>query len=154
PAPARQTQQAHPALGPSQRRPDLMAKIIHVIGAGLAGLAAALRLQDGGATIVIHEATDHAGGRCRSYYEPGLETRIDNGNHLLLSGNHAALDYLRRIGAQDKLTGPTRAEFDFADLKTGQRWRLRPNEGRLPWWMLVPSRRVPGSHLGDYLSIK
>ena len=25
---------------------------------------------------------------------------IDNGNHLLLSGNHAALDYLRRIGAE------------------------------------------------------
>ena len=130
-----------------------MGKTIHVIGAGLAGLAAALRLQADGARIVIHEATDHAGGRCRSYYEPALETRIDNGNHLLLSGNHAALDYLRRIGAQDRLIGPARAEFDFADLATGQRWRLRPNDGRLPWWVLLPSRRVPGSRASDYLSI-
>jgi hydroxysqualene dehydroxylase len=130
-----------------------MGGTIHVIGAGLAGLAAALRLQEQGRRIVIHEATDHAGGRCRSYYEPALETKIDNGNHLLLSGNHAALDYLRRIGAGTKLTGPARAEFDFADLKSGERWRLRPNDGRLPWWILLPGRRVPGSRAFDYLAI-
>jgi len=130
-----------------------MSGTIHVIGAGLSGLAAALRLQEQGRRIVIHEATDHAGGRCRSYYEPALETKIDNGNHLLLSGNHAALDYLRRIGAEMKLTGPDRAEFDFADLKTGQRWRLRPNDGRFPWWVLLPGRRVPGSRGFDYLGI-
>jgi hydroxysqualene dehydroxylase len=130
-----------------------MSGTVHVIGAGLAGLAAALRLQRNGAAVIIHEATDHAGGRCRSYYEPALETKIDNGNHLLLSGNHAALDYLRQIGAETMLTGPARAEFDFADLKTGERWRLRPNDGRLPWWVLLPGRRVPGSRLRDYLSI-
>jgi squalene-associated FAD-dependent desaturase len=130
-----------------------MGGTIHVIGAGLAGLAAALRLQERGARIVLHEATDHAGGRCRSYYEPALETKIDNGNHLLLSGNHAALGYLRRIGAEKKLTGPDRAEFDFADLKSGERWRLRLNDGRLPWWLLFRGRRVPGSRAYDYLEI-
>ena len=130
-----------------------MSATIHVIGAGLAGLAAALRLQEQGARVVIHEATDHAGGRCRSYYEPALETRIDNGNHLLLSGNHAAMDYLRRIGAENRLAGPAGAAFDFADLKSGERWQLRPNGGRLPWWILFPGRRVPGSHAADYLSI-
>ena len=130
-----------------------MAGTIHVIGAGLAGLAAALRLQERGARIVIHEATDHAGGRCRSYYEPALETQIDNGNHLLLSGNRAALDYLHRIGAETKLSGPARAEFDFVDLKSGERWRLRPNAGRLPWWVLLPGRRVPGTSALDYLAI-
>jgi len=31
-------------------------------------------------------------GAVRSYYEPALDAVIDNGNHLLLSGNHAALD--------------------------------------------------------------
>ena len=37
---------------------------------------------------------------------------IDNGNHLLLSGNRAALDYLRSIGAEHRLTGPaTRGIF-------------------------------------------
>ena len=78
--------------------------------------------------------------------------RIDNGNHLLLSGNHAALDYLKPHRRRDKLTGPPRAEFDFADLKSGERWRLRPNDGRLPWWVLLPGRRVPGSRALDYLA--
>ena len=126
---------------------------IHVVGAGLAGLAASLRLNDGSSDVVLHEATDHAGGRCRSYYEPALDSIIDNGNHLLLSGNHAALDYLGTVGSQASLVGPDRAEFDFADLRSGARWRLRPNAGRLPWWIFNPRRRVPGSRARDYLAI-
>ena len=41
--------------------------------------------------IVVHELARHAGGRCRSYFEPALGMTIDNGNHLLLSANDAAL---------------------------------------------------------------
>ena len=65
------------------------------------------------------------GGRCRSYLDQTLGLTIDNGNHLLLSGNHAALDYLDRIGARGTLPGPGAAIFDFADLASGERWRLR-----------------------------
>jgi hydroxysqualene dehydroxylase len=126
---------------------------IHIVGAGLAGLAAAIRLAGQDRSVVLHEATDHAGGRCRSYYEPALDAVIDNGNHLLLSGNHAARDYLRRIGGEANLLGAERAAFDFADLKSGQRWQLRPNEGRLPWWIFASSRRVPGTKPWDYLAI-
>ena len=64
---------------------------VHVVGAGLAGLAAAVRLAGRGANVVVHEAAGGAGGRCRSYHDPLLDMVIDNGNHLLLSGNHAAL---------------------------------------------------------------
>jgi hydroxysqualene dehydroxylase len=39
------------------------------------------------------------------------------------------------------------------DLSTNQRWTVRPNPGRVPWWVLVPSRRIPNSRLGDYLSL-
>ena len=52
------------------------------------------------ATVVVHEATAFAGGRCRSYHDAAIGMTIDNGNHLLLSGNHAALAYLRGIGAE------------------------------------------------------
>jgi len=92
-----------------------------------------------------------AGGRCRSYHDAALDRRIDNGNHLLLSGNHAAMAYLREIGADDSLTGPARAVFPFVDLQTGERWTLRPSAGLVPWWVLSPSRRVPGTRLADYL---
>ena len=56
-----------------------------------------------------------AGGRCRSYHDATLGMTIDNGNHLLLSGNHAALDYLA-ASARGRLVGPPTAEFAFVDL--------------------------------------
>jgi squalene-associated FAD-dependent desaturase len=124
----------------------------HVIGAGIAGLSAAVRLVDEGRRVVLHEAARSAGGRCRSYHDQTLDLLIDNGNHLLLSGNHAAHDYLGRIGSRGMLKGPDTAVFDFADLKSGERWQLRPNDGPVPWWLLDSRRRVPGTRLREYLA--
>jgi hydroxysqualene dehydroxylase len=127
--------------------------VVHVIGAGLAGLAAAVRLAGGPRDIVLHEAARHAGGRCRSYYDPTLGMTIDNGNHLLLSGNSDAQNFLAAIGAEDQLVGPPEADFAFADLATGERWRLRPNAGPFPWWIFSSHRRVPGTGPLDYLGL-
>ena len=129
-----------------------MVRTVHVVGAGLAGLAAAVRLAGRGADVVVHEAAGQAGGRCRSYHDPALDMVIDNGNHLLLSANHAALAFLATIGAADSLVGPPTADFAFADLKSGERWTLRINAGRLPWWIFDAKRRVPGTSPGDYLA--
>ena len=93
-----------------------MSRTTHIIGAGLAGLSAALKLSARGDDVVVHEATAFAGGRCRSYHDASVGMTIDNGNHLLLSGNRAALDYLREVGAADRLIGPPAAEFQFVDL--------------------------------------
>ncbi len=125
---------------------------IHVVGAGVAGLSAAVRLADEGRRVVLHEAASAAGGRCRSYRDQTLDLRIDNGNHLLLSGNRAALDYLDRIGSRAMLQGPPNAAFDFADLESGDRWRLHPNDGPIPWWLLDPGRRVPGAAFHEYFA--
>jgi squalene-associated FAD-dependent desaturase len=127
--------------------------IVHIIGAGLAGLSAAVRLAEVGADVVVHEATAQAGGRCRSYYDHQLGAVIDNGNHLLLSGNYVAMSYLRLIGAENALSGPASAEIPFVDLATGERWDLRPNDGRPPWWIFSPSRRVPGTSALAYFGI-
>lgn len=126
---------------------------VHIIGAGLSGLSAAVSLAGRGANVVVHELARHAGGRCRSYFEPALGLTIDNGNHLLLSGNHAALALLATTGSEHALVGPEQAEFAFADLATGARWRIRPNMGPLPWWIFSSGRRVPGTRAVDYLGL-
>jgi len=130
-----------------------MPRTVHIIGAGLAGLSAAVRLAAAGHHVVVHEATGFAGGRCRSYHDAAVGMTIDNGNHLLLSGNHAALEFLRTIGSAHRLIGPPAAEFPFLDLKSGARWILRLNEGRLPLWIFNSGRRVPGTQALNYLAM-
>jgi squalene-associated FAD-dependent desaturase len=126
---------------------------VHVIGAGLAGLAAALALTADGLAVTVHEAGSAAGGRCRSYFDKELGLRIDNGNHLLLSGNRAAKAYIAEVGAEAAFQTADRAVFPFMDLKTGERWSVRPNNGRIPWWVLTDRRSVPDSRLSDYLGM-
>ncbi len=125
---------------------------VHVIGAGLAGLACAVRLITAGRAVVVYEATDHAGGRCRSFFDPVIGRLIDNGNHLLFGANTATFAYLDAVGARDVLLAPPHAVFPFVDLATGRRWTVRPNAGRIPWWITVPSRRIPHTRTRDYLA--
>ena len=128
-------------------------RLVHIVGAGLAGLSAAVKLASQGVRVSVHEATNQAGGRCRSYYDPMLGMMIDNGNHLVLSGNHATLAFLDKIGARDQLSSPRNAGIPFVDLSTGGRWTVRANDGLVPWWILDPKRRVPGTRAWDYLSV-
>ena len=126
---------------------------IHIIGAGLAGLAAAMRLAGSGRAIVVHEANAQAGGRCRSYHDQSTEMLIDNGTHLLLSGNYAALAYAAAIGSTDQLQGPKQSQFQFVDLADNERWMLRFGDSRFPWWVFDKERRVPQTGIADYLPL-
>jgi squalene-associated FAD-dependent desaturase len=130
-----------------------MQNTVHIIGAGISGLSAAVRLANANFKVHVHEATQQAGGRCRSYYDAATNLTIDNGNHLLLSGNRHALAYARSIGTEAGLVGPKRAQFPFVDLDTGQRWQLDLGEGRLPLWVFDGARRVPDTGLLDYLAL-
>ncbi|MEO1250927.1 MAG: hydroxysqualene dehydroxylase HpnE [Pseudomonadota bacterium] len=125
---------------------------VHIIGAGLAGLSAAVKLTERGVPVTVYESAGQAGGRCRSFYDKHLERDIDNGNHLIMSGNHAALSYLDRIGAVDPLIWPEGgAVYPFVDVPSGKRWRVHINDGPIPTWVLNEKTRVPDTGLGDYL---
>ncbi|MDD1535261.1 MULTISPECIES: hydroxysqualene dehydroxylase HpnE [unclassified Bradyrhizobium] len=130
-----------------------MQKTAHIIGAGISGLSAAVRLANAGFKVAVHEATQQLGGRCRSYFDGATNLTIDNGNHLLLSGNSHARAYARAIGTEAGLVGPESAQFPFVDIKTGQRWQIDLGSGRLPTWVLDESRRVPDTGLADYLKL-
>ena len=57
-----------------------MQKTVHIIGAGISGLAAAVRLANANYKVHLHEATQQAGGRCRSEicYRIRLNQSIDS----------------------------------------------------------------------------
>ncbi|MEM7653516.1 MAG: hydroxysqualene dehydroxylase HpnE [Pseudomonadota bacterium] len=129
--------------------------IIHIVGAGLSGLACAVRLvsqnPDSARHIHLYEGANHAGGRCRTFHDSTLDCEIDNGNHLMMAANTAVLEYAGILGTTDTLVGPPETVFPFVDLQHKSVWALRPNAGRVPWWMLVPSRRVPNTSISEYL---
>ena len=124
--------------------------MIHVVGAGMAGLACAVEITRSGRAVTLHESTGQAGGRCRSFHDETLDRVIDNGNHLILGANPAVFSYLDTVGGRAGLVGQARAEFPFVDIASGERWVLRPNSGRLPWWIFSQTRRVPGTKWTDY----
>jgi squalene-associated FAD-dependent desaturase len=126
---------------------------VYVVGTGLAGLSSAVALAAKGVAVELIEAAGFAGGRCRSYHDATLGQIIDNGNHLLLSGNAAAHEYLNAIGSAANFVEPANAEFAFADIRSGARWTIRPNDGRAPWWVFSKTRRVPGTSAADYLGL-
>jgi len=124
-----------------------------VAGAGLAGLSAATILAARGVSVTVIEGAGQAGGRCRSYFDPAMDSVIDNGNHFVLSGNRAVMDYVRTIGAEDALIKLDETGVSFVDFRDGARWRIAPNDGVIPFWMFDKNRRVPGTKIQDYLAL-
>ena len=78
---------------PAESRPDVV-----VVGAGLAGLAAAVALSGAGAKVTLLERKPHVGGRAYSYTHPALEEEIDS-QHVLLGCCTNLIDLCAQAGA-------------------------------------------------------
>jgi len=120
-----------------------------VLGGGVAGLAAATALAEKGISVSLIEAAPQAGGRCRSFFDKQLGCDIDNGNHLVLSGNTDVRRYLSRIDATDTIDIlPPR--FPFYDVASGIEWDVPLSKGRIPWRLLCPHHGIPDVRIRDY----
>ncbi len=97
---------------------------IHIVGAGLAGLGAAIALRDLGPDLALYEAAPQAGGRCRSWFDPVLDATIDNGTHVIMGANHEVTRFTAAIGAADELHWVD-AGVAFHDLGDDARWTIR-----------------------------
>ncbi|WNJ98783.1 hydroxysqualene dehydroxylase HpnE [Thalassospiraceae bacterium LMO-JJ14] len=120
-----------------------------VLGGGVAGLAAATSLCEQGVAVTLIEAAPQAGGRCRSFFDKQLGCDIDNGNHLVLSGNVDAMRYLARTGAMETID-ILPACLPFQDVGTGETWEVALGKGRIPWRLLCPHHGIPGVRLRDF----
>lgn len=86
-----------------------------VIGAGIAGLAAARKLQDAGHTVTVLEASNRAGGRIKTGAD-GLETGAQ-----WIHGNHPEFEaYVASLGLQTVNTDFTKMNFNGADLAAAE----------------------------------
>lgn len=112
---------------------------IHVVGAGVAGLAGALALARAGRAVVLHEASPGAGGRARA-----LADGTDNGTHALVGANTAALRFLRAIGAREGWVEPEPDGLPVLDCADGAARRISLSP--LGWWRT--DRRPPGLSAG------
>ena len=125
--------------------------VVHIVGAGAAGLAAARALTASGrCEVVVHEAAPHAEGRRRSFHDETLGLDVDTGNFPLISSWTAALSLIEAVGARGEWREEAEPGVAFADFATAERWRLRPNVGRWPWWLLAAKRRGPRLSFSDY----
>ena len=74
----------------------MSARRVAVVGAGYAGLSAAVRLAAAGCAVTVFEANRVPGGRARRVVYRG--TPLDNGQHILLGAYRETLDLMREVG--------------------------------------------------------
>ena len=86
-----------------------------VVGAGVAGLAAATRLAGAGARVLVLEASRIPGGRARSWTDPATGATVDNGQHLLMGCYAETLALLERIGSRGLVRFQERLRVEFVD---------------------------------------
>ena len=74
-----------------------------VIGAGCAGLSAAVKLAGSGARVLVLEARSRMGGRATAFADRETGERVDNGQHVLFGCYSATFSFLDEIGARDRV---------------------------------------------------
>ncbi len=114
-------------MGNEPHTDEPVQKRVVVLGGGLAGLSAALRLIDQDFEVTLIEKRPFLGGRTFSFFDPREQTEIDNGQHVFLGCCTYYIDYLRTIGAMDKAYLQDRLKVVV--VKNGKRGTI----GSTPW---------------------
>ena len=83
----------------------MTARRTHIVGAGIAGLSAALAVTAEGGEAVLYEAAPQPGGRCRTLH-PADGFVHDNGTHVLFTANRARSIFSKTIGARERWIEP------------------------------------------------
>ena len=95
-----------------------------VVGAGVGGLCAAVRLAKAGARVCVLEAKAVIGGRASSFRDPQTGDRVDNGQHVLVGGYRETFEFLRMLGTADRVWLQPNLDVEFVD-QQNVRSRLR-----------------------------
>jgi squalene-associated FAD-dependent desaturase len=94
-----------------------------VIGAGFAGLSAAVRMTRLGARVLVLEARSRLGGRATAFPDRETGDIVDNGQHVLLGCYGETFDFLRDVGALEHVRARPQLAVSMID-RSGRRSRL------------------------------
>ncbi len=123
---------------------------VAVVGGGLAGLSAALRLKEAGARVELFERSRLLGGRATSFEIDGVE--VDNGQHVFLACCEQFIGFARSVGMEHELRLQDR--FDARILsRDGRSGRLRAGALRAPFHLLESFAAYPFLTPREKLSI-
>ena len=114
--------------------PELTADAV-VIGAGFAGLSAAVRLAEHGLKVVVLEEAPRLGGRATAFTDRETGERVDNGQHVLFGCYRETLAFLRRLGTHDLVPLPTRLRLTMTG-PDGREATLACPLWRPPWHLV------------------
>ena len=92
-----------------------MAKRVAIVGGGLAGLSAAVRLLEKGNEVTLFEKRPYLGGRVSSFRDPHIGCDIDNGPHLLVGAYESTIRFLDLIGSASKVDFQSYLQTMFFD---------------------------------------
>jgi squalene-associated FAD-dependent desaturase len=94
-----------------------------VIGGGVAGLSAAVRLTRRGKRVCVLEARARLGGRATAFPDRETGELVDNGQHVLLGCYTDTFQFLRDVGAEDNVRLQPQLAVTMID-RAGRRTRL------------------------------
>lgn len=121
-----------------------------VVGAGLAGLAAASSLSDAGAKVLILERKPFVGGRAYSYQHPSLQEEIDS-QHVLLGCCTNLIDLCTKSGVADRIRWYD--ELTFLQPGDAPATRLKAGGMPAPFHTSFDFLRAPMLSLKDKVAI-
>ena len=123
-----------------------------IIGAGLAGLAAACDAADAGCSVTLLEKRPWAGGKTYSFADEETGVQIDNGQHIAMRCTTAYASFLERIGSAHLMRWQRRMRVPVLDAN-GRRSDLAASSLPAPLHV-APSFAIYGNlSLGDKLRI-
>jgi squalene-associated FAD-dependent desaturase len=122
-----------------------------VIGAGCAGLSAAVRLATANVPVVVVEEAPRLGGRASAFTDRETGERVDNGQHVLFGCYRETYAFLRAIGAQTRAPLETRLSLTMADDR-GRLTALRCPRLPPPWHLIGGVLGWSALSIGDRLA--
>jgi hydroxysqualene dehydroxylase len=123
-----------------------------VIGGGFAGLSAAVYLSEKHFKVTLLEASPKLGGRAYSLSNEKLNSRFDNGQHIMMGCYENTIDFIRKIGAFDLLDIQKSLEVNFVK-PGGTVYKLKSPEYFYPLNLLVGILNYKALSLKERLKI-